>query len=61
METYSVPKELTQQWTVWCVFCTKWDSISGSKMHAKREFKHAGWLFKKEIGWYCKHCKPKKD
>lgn len=46
---------MTQQWTVWCARCQKWEMVSGSKRSVANHVKSIGWSKRKD-GWVCLEC-----
>lgn len=51
---------MTQQWTVWCCDCTKFDQVSGTKREAAKRFASSGWVllrYRSGAGvWVCAEC-----
>ena len=46
---------MTQQWTMWCAVCPRWDTACGSKTSAVRAMQSDGWV--KRVGfWQCPKC-----
>jgi len=49
---------MTQQWTVWCRDCERWDQVSGGRRSAAEEFRRMGWK-RRLAGWVCGACDKK--
>lgn len=51
---------LTQQWTLWCSYCTCWEQESGRKSDCLKIFKKNGWkIIDKQ--WICPDCLKSKE